>query len=72
MFLGHDGCNEMKLNLTSEQKEELRNRIDEFNNWVYCECSDCKGWSGSHAINTDASIEKLIEEVLKDRETDEL
>lgn len=58
----------MKLNLTPEQIEELKDRILNFNDWKWCECSECRHDCHAHAVNTDASLEKLVEEVLKDEE----
>lgn len=53
------------MKLTSEQYEELKERIMDFDDWVWCECEECKRDACSHAINTWKSLERLAEEVLK-------
>jgi hypothetical protein len=58
----------MKLNLTPEQIEELKDRILNFGNFHWCECSECKYDCSSHAVDIDKSLQKLAEEVLKDEE----
>ncbi len=56
----------MNLNLTDEQKEELRRRIVDFTDWEWCDCPECKVDSHSHAVETHSSLAKLAREVLND------
>lgn len=56
----------MKLDLTPEQIQELKERIKNFDNWQWCQCSECRCDPRSHGVSLDASLDNLIEEVLKD------
>ena len=52
------------MNLTLEQKEEIRQRILDFNDWEWCNCSECKCDARSHAVNTTTSLERLADFVV--------
>lgn len=47
------------MNLTAEQIETIRNRILDFDDWVWCDCAECKQDPRSYAIDTNASLEKI-------------
>lgn len=42
-----------------EAKEEAAKAVEDFDDWVWCTCSDCKQEPHSHAVKTSASMEKL-------------
>ena len=58
----------MKLNLTPEQIKEITDRIMDFDNWQWCNCSECKCDPRSHGVETHRTLENLVAEVLKDDE----
>jgi hypothetical protein len=51
------------MKLTPEQYEELEQLILDFDDWVWCECGECKRDASSHAINTWESLKRLAEEI---------
>jgi hypothetical protein len=48
-----------------EEFEEVAYAIENFNDWVFCRCSECKSSAGSHGINEYKSMEVLIEQLRK-------
>lgn len=50
----------------SVTEERLREIIEYFNDWEWCKCNDCRVDCHSHAVNTDASLTKLADYVIKE------
>ncbi len=55
----------MKLDLTPEQKEELKTRILDFDDWVYCGCSEFEATLCDHGVLTEASLERMVRKILE-------
>lgn len=56
----------MQLNLTDEQRKEIRRRILDFTDWEWCDCPECKYDASSHAVETHASLGNILQAILND------
>ena len=46
--------------------EKLRDIIESFNDWIWCDCRDCRTDSHSHAVDTEASKTKIADYIIKE------
>lgn len=47
-------------------EEKLREIIEEFNDWAWCKCYDCRVDCHSHAVDTEASKPKLADFIISE------
>ncbi len=52
--------------MLSVTEEKLRELIEEFDDWAWCNCNDCRVDCHSHAVDTEASKPKLAEYLIKE------
>jgi hypothetical protein len=43
----------------AEQRERDARIVEDFDEWVYCTCSECRADAGSHAVKISTSAEKI-------------
>lgn len=46
----------------------IKEIIEDFDDWVWCDCFNCKGDCHAHAVNTEASKKNLIEHITEKSE----
>src|SRR6185369_10340912 len=47
----------------SDERERCAKAIENFEDWVWCTCSECKADAHSHAVKTEASLSRLAETI---------
>jgi len=47
----------------SEEREQIAEIVEEFDDWVWCTCSECKANAGSHAVKTEPSLSRLAAKI---------
>lgn len=47
--------------MTEVEFERIRNLIQNFDDFIACQCSECQSDARSHAIDTGATLQKLVD-----------